>query len=167
MGAVLQSEVRLHEGILASLTLQAAWNDDVPEWIGRTTELEEAIASLKAAIRTDGNAGRIPDRLLNLLFNLEELIQEVKATINILSAYRQKLASVDTNYISFIDRLAGVLAEGVDWMEDLAETWSLSLDEGRMADVKGRLVEMPKAPSEIRDWRAVLEEFADDAKVQD
>jgi hypothetical protein len=168
MAAVLQSEVRLHEGILASLSLQAAvWDQHVQERVEVATLLEDAIANIKAAVRADEMNGQIQDRRLYLLFNLEELIQGLKISFDALLAYKQQLKKPDEAYSAFLDRHAAAFAEGIDWMEDLAESWSLSLDEARMSDIKARMVDLPRAPSEIRDWRAVLDELTHDAEVHD
>jgi hypothetical protein len=52
-------------------------------------------------------------------------------------------------------------------MEELAEAWSLSLDQPFLAEIKARLRDEPRPATEIRDWRTVLEELDRDAEIQD
>jgi len=168
---VLQSEVRLHEGILASLALQDTWEEHVQERVQIANQLEQAIANLKAALKTDETNGLIADRMLHLLFNLQEMIARLRASLDLVLAYRHKVECKDAAYSAFLAKHPGALADGIDadgidWMEDLAETWSLSLDRPFMADIESRLVTQPRPASEIRDWRAVLDEVERDAAIQ-
>ena len=151
MSTVLQSEIRLHEGILASLTLQNR-SHSAASAAEITARMERAIANLKDAVRSDEIAAQ-HHRLLHLLFNLQEMIAAFKISLESLHA-----ATEETHF-------AG-LTEGIDWMEDLAETWSLSLDRAFMADIESRLATPPRPASEIRDWRAVLDEVERDAAIQ-
>jgi hypothetical protein len=151
MSTVLQSEIRLHEGILASLTLQSSSDSNAANREEVTARMEQAIANLKDAVRSD-ETGAQRERLLHLLFNLQEMI----------AAFKISLQSLTTDVDS---PPPDALSNGIEWMEDLAEAWSLSLDEAFMSDVKGRLTTARPA-SEIRDWRHVLGELDQDAEVQ-
>jgi hypothetical protein len=167
MSAVLQSEVRLHEGILAALTLQDAWSDRVPEQRELAARMEQAIANLRTAVQTDAAGARLEARLLPLLFNLQEAIAGSKRSLATVLAFAQTLEDRDAEHRKFLQQHAAVLAEGTEWMEELADAWSLSLDRGWMSEIEGRLVDAPRPAEEIRDWRTVLAEVERDAEVRD
>ncbi len=149
MRDVLQSEIRLHEGILAGLTLQNP-NGTTVDPAEVAARMEHAITNLKEAVQSEEIAAQ-HGRLLNLLFNLQEMIAAFKLSLQ--------------NLYDKHETLPSSLANGIEWMEDLAETWSLSLDQEFMADINSRLVTQPRPSVEIRNWHAVLDEVERDAEV--
>ena len=122
MSVVLQSEIRLHEGILANLALQDVCEEHVQERVEIAIQLEEAISKLKAAVKSDEANGVIADRLPHLLFNLQDMIARLKASLVMVSAYQQRIEGKDAAYCTFLAKHTAALADGIDWMEDLAET---------------------------------------------
>jgi hypothetical protein len=170
MSSVLQSEIRLHEAILAALTLQASWSDraDRPlEQRALARRLEQAIARLKEAIQADQDRTRIAPRLLPLLFNLQEAIAGVKHSLQLLQTFAQIQKNGDEEHRQFLDSHVARLVEGIEWMEVLAEAWSLSLAPTLHAELEKRLIDEPRPAEQIRDWKAVFEEFNHNTQILD
>jgi hypothetical protein len=114
MSNVLQSEMRLHEGILAALTLQDTWSDRLPQQQELARRLEEAIANLRKAVLADEASAHIEDRLLPLLFNLQEVIAGSKRSLETVLTFAQALDDCDTDHRQFLQHHAATLSEGID-----------------------------------------------------
>jgi hypothetical protein len=165
MSRVLQSEIRLHEGILAALTMQDSWSDRVQEQKALAQRMEHAIAQLKEAIQTDQARARIAPRLLPLLFNLQEALDGAKRSLQLVQAFAETLQNGDQDHRRFLESHAARLAESIEWMQELAETWSLSLDPSFQAEVERRLIDAPRPAAQIRDWQTVFDELARDTQT--
>ena len=167
MSSVLQSEIRLHEAILAALTMQASWSDRAQEQTAFAQRLEQAIAQLKEAIQADQDRARVAPRLLPLLFNLQEAIDGVKRSLQLVHALTQTRKNGDEEHRQFLDSHAARLTEGIEWMEVLAEAWSLSLAPTLHAELEKRLIDEPRPAEQIRDWKAVFEELNHNTQILD
>lgn len=157
MGQVLQSEILLHEAILAGLTLQQEASPMYHErFLEDLRSLVSMLKLLRSAIEEDAARPTPKDDVLRAVVNLQDLAQHAGYILEIGREWdwSQSLIDPAQNALKELDLLT-------EWLGAAAEAKLLSLDSSFLSEIQKRIEDIPSSKDKIRDWEQVLGEIQD------